>query len=168
MAGLPPAAMLQLAQMLAGGQTFGGQKHGGNLFGGNRFGGNTFGGNKFGASAPQSVNVPATPPQLPPFEQPGGSLPPFNPNAPAPQQTPVMPPVNVTAQAPQSAPPAMPPDATTAPPMPPSTQIGAPASPSIMDWVRKLFEQQQAQAGGQANQPEQFRGRFTPSYGEPT
>lgn len=77
MADLPPGLLPILANMLMGGKDspIGGNKFGGAMFGGNRFGGNTFGGNKFGASAPQSVTVPATPPALPAFEEPGSSLP---------------------------------------------------------------------------------------------
>lgn len=167
MADLTPE-QLQLAMMLMnnqpqgkGGAQFGGNKFGGGLFGGSRFGGNTFGGNKFGASAPQSVNVPATPPQLPPFEQPGGSLPPFNPGAP--------PPPAGAAPLPRPAPVAPAGMPAAVPPMPDPTQVGAPpmlsnSPPSVPDSVR-LAIQQLMQSG---KLPEQWGGRFTPGYGEPT
>lgn len=129
MADLSPAMLAQLAAILTGGQ-HGGATFGGNRFGGNTYGGNTFGGNKFGASAPQSVAVPSTPPTLPPFEQPGGTLPiaPYMAaaaNPPPAAAGPAPPPAMPTAGVPVTEPVPIPPVDTPAdvPPMPAPTPV---------------------------------------------
>lgn len=149
MAGPSHAEMLQLAALLegspqVGGSQYGGLKFGGQKHGGGLFGGGLYGGGKYGASAPQSVNVPATAPQLPPFEQPGGMARYMPPMAQPPVQ---MPPVNVTAQAPQGAPPAV-------PPMPPPPQVNSAPSSSVIDDVLKAV----IQNGGKI--PPQFAEMF--------
>ena len=166
MADLPPGLLMQLAAMLTGGQKFGGAQFGGNRFGGNTFGGNKFGGNEFGASAAQPIPLRAMPPPLPPFEQPGGSLPmdrymmPPGAVAGAQPQAPVPPapvPVPAVAPAPQAAP--MP---AEVPAMPPPTPI---ADGSVRGDINAAIQQLIAQ---KKLLPEQFRGSFSNQYGEPT
>lgn len=174
MADLPPGLLMQLATMLTGageGSPHGGQKFGGGLFGGNRFGGNTYGGNKFGgnqfgASAPQSIAVPATPPALPAFEQPGGSLPMDHYMPPTGAQASAQPPDQLPPASPAPAPQAMPaaamPDAAMPPAMPPPTPVG---DGSVRGDLNAAIQQLIAQ---KKLLPEQLRGAFSNQYGEPT
>lgn len=91
-------------------------------------------------------------------EEPPSMVPP--PAQPVDQSMPVMPPVTVTAQAPQAAQaPQMPQQAPVAPPMPEPVPVGMDAKPDV------LLALKQMQAQGRL--PEQWKGAFSPGYGEP-
>lgn len=88
-------------------------------------------------------------------EEPPSMVPP--PAQPVDQSMPVMPPVTVTAQAPQA--PQAPPQAPAAvPPMAAPVPVGMDVKPDV------LLALQQMQASGKL--PEQWKGAFSPGYGE--